>query len=412
MSSLVPFNRRRIMSAEAPVDTLRYIKFVMTAAGEITLTIPAGVTANEYQYIEWSRDGLQWNRTVNDNTEKVISTGTISAGGKVYFRGKGSKMAISASVYSHFHASIETACSGDIRSLLEPEETDFSRITNIGDFAFCRLFTCFAADSSFTSTPDLPALTVGAYAYYEEFKYHRFLTQLPELPATTIGDYAYASMFEGLDTRQCSAPTVLPATDIGEFCYYRMFYACRITNAPEIMATELKKSSCEEMFQSTSELTVGPVIHATKVAESSMAKMFRSSYIVTMPDLIVTNITGFYSMQQMFYECSKLTKAPALPAVNLYGADCFNMYANCVNLKQGPELPARILTTYCYMNMFTGCSKLEKVTMLATDISASRCLENWLAYVAASGTFYKSASMVTLPTGASGIPSGWTVQDV
>ena len=47
--------------------------------------------------------------------------------------------------------------------------------------------------------------------------------------------------------------------------------------------------------------------------------------------------------------------------------------------------------------------------MLATDISADYCLETWVAGVASTGTFTKAASMTTLPSGVSGIPSVLTV---
>ena len=48
--------------------------------------------------------------------------------------------------------------------------------------------------------------------------------------------------------------------------------------------------------------------------------------------------------------------------------------------------------------------------MLATDISATNCLKNWVKGVATTdGTFTKASSMTTLPTGDSGIPTGWTV---
>ena len=49
--------------------------------------------------------------------------------------------------------------------------------------------------------------------------------------------------------------------------------------------------------------------------------------------------------------------------------------------------------------------------MLATDISASDCLKDWLKDVASSGTFTKAASMTSLPSGSSGIPAGWTIVD-
>ena len=49
--------------------------------------------------------------------------------------------------------------------------------------------------------------------------------------------------------------------------------------------------------------------------------------------------------------------------------------------------------------------------MLATDISASNCLRFWTWHVAKTGTFTKAAEMTSLPSGDSGIPSGWTVVD-
>jgi hypothetical protein len=49
--------------------------------------------------------------------------------------------------------------------------------------------------------------------------------------------------------------------------------------------------------------------------------------------------------------------------------------------------------------------------MLATDISASSCLSNWVGGVASTGNFVKHPDMNSLPTGVSGIPEGWTVED-
>ena len=61
--------------------------------------------------------------------------------------------------------------------------------------------------------------------------------------------------------------------------------------------------------------------------------------------------------------------------------------------------------------MFYNCNNLNYVKMLATDISASSCLQAWLYGVASTGTFVKAASMTELPSGTSGIPANWTVED-
>jgi hypothetical protein len=87
------------------------------------------------------------------------------------------------------------------------------------------------------------------------------------------------------------------------------------------------------------------------------------------------------------------------------------MFKGCTSLTTAPELPATTLAEKCYYGMFWGCTSLNSVTCLATDISASDCVYKWLDNVAASGTFIKAAGMTDWPSGANGIPSGWTVQD-
>jgi hypothetical protein len=49
--------------------------------------------------------------------------------------------------------------------------------------------------------------------------------------------------------------------------------------------------------------------------------------------------------------------------------------------------------------------------MLATYIYAPDCLTTWVYGVSSTGTFTKHTDMTALPTGASGIPSGWTIVD-
>ena len=86
------------------------------------------------------------------------------------------------------------------------------------------------------------------------------------------------------------------------------------------------------------------------------------------------------------------------------------MFYGCTSLNESSELPADTLVASCYREMFFGCSKLNNITMIATNISASYCLTNWVNGVAATGTFIK-ASSASIPSGASGIPSGWIVKN-
>ena len=48
--------------------------------------------------------------------------------------------------------------------------------------------------------------------------------------------------------------------------------------------------------------------------------------------------------------------------------------------------------------------------MMATDISATSCLYNWVDGVYSRGTFVKNAEATWSVRGKNGIPTGWTVQ--
>ena len=139
--------------------------------------------------------------------------------------------------------------------------------------------------------------------------------------------------------------------------------------------------------------------------------LFKNCTVLTSaPELPSTNLAD-QCYWSMFWDCTSLAVAPKLPATTLTNGCYANMFHGCTKLTEAPVLKAAMLVENCYNGMFTGCSNLNSITMLATDISANDCLTNWMSGVAATGTFTKAASMTTLTEGASGIPSGWTVNN-
>lgn len=97
-----------------------------------------------------------------------------------------------------------------------------------------------------------------------------------------------------------------------------------------------------------------------------------------------------------------------LPATTLANHCYSNMFEACTSLATAPALPATALTSYCYYYMFKGCTSLNYIKCLATSISATQAHTNWVQGVSPTGTFVKKAG-VSWSSGASGIPSGWTV---
>ena len=145
----------------------------------------------------------------------------------------------------------------------------------------------------------------------------------------------------------------------------------------------------------------------------AFAQLFRNNTsivdcsLLKLPDTTLAS-NCYYGM---FFGCTSLTSAPELPATTLAYSCYQSMFNDCTSLTSAPELPATTLANNCYEFMFNSCRNLNYIKMLATDISASNCLTDWVSGVASSGTFVKHPNMTSLPTGVSGIPTGWTVVD-
>lgn len=115
----------------------------------------------------------------------------------------------------------------------------------------------------------------------------------------------------------------------------------------------------------------------------------------------------FYSL---FYNSSVVDAGNLVLPTGLYSS-CFSMmFKGCSNLTTAPEILATTLAGSSCANMFSDCSNLNYIKCMATDISATNCLYNWVKRVSSSGTFVKDAN-TTWPSGNSGIPNNWTVVD-
>ena len=279
---------------------------------------------------------------------------TVSAGSKIMWK---STLTPSSGGIGKFYSSGRFTVEGNIMSLLYGDDFEDKTSLSGKDYAFKDLFySCAKLESA--ENLSLPATTLANNCYYEMFYGCTSLTTAPELPATTLANNCYQYMFYGC-TSLTTAPE-LPATALQQYCYYGMFQGC-------------------------TSLTTTLVLSATTLAQ--------------------------YCCYSMFQGCTSLTTAPELPATTLENYCYRSMFQGCTSLTTAPELSATTLTDYCYRSMFQGCSSLNNVTCLATNISASMCLYKWLDGVANIGTFTKSASMSSWPSGSDGIPYGWTIQD-
>ena len=359
----------------------------------LTISDEGLINIDNYLTIEAIEDGLTASLSVNtceycidgDGNWKTLSAGTttesINSGQTLSFRGN--LQPTKSNGIGTFTINKKCNLKGNCMSVLFGDNAADNYSLNGKNYAFYKLFqnctNIVNVDSNF-----LPATRLITYCYSYMFYNCTNLSTAPELPATSLAHSCYYGMFSGC-TNLTTAPE-LPATSLALSCYYGMFSSCtNLTTAPELPATSLSTYCYTNMFYNCTSLTTTPELLATMLAE------------------------GCY--YNMFYDCTNLTTAPELPATSLAISCYTNMFYNCTNLTTALELPAPMLVRDCYSSMFKGCNKLNYIKMLATDISASSCLDDWVGGVSSTGTFIKNAAMTSLPTGNSGIPSGWTVQN-
>ena len=274
------------------------------------------------------------------------------------------------------------------------------------------------------------------------------------MDALTAGTYNFYQIFYGCSGLTSAKNLILPATSLTNNCYSCMFQACTaLTSSPKLPASTLKSNCYYAILSGTSALPDCTNIHfddAATVQSLGLAGLFDGTK-VTDNDLYrilpkngnddyclpVTALTGrcYYAMfsgchfltkapklpaqslasecyRDMFRDCISLVTPPELPATTLAGQCYDGMFSSCTTLTQAPDLPAQTLISSCYRNMFSNASSLNRIKCLATDVSASSCLSNWVSGVAGTGTFIKAQGMTSWPSGASGIPDGWTVTEV
>ena len=239
-----------------------YVTFKAAKAQKFMMTPQYGYTISG---LEYSVNGGEW-KNVGENEEVTFG----GANGTLRLRGTNINGTASADEpYSiiKFTETVNVACTGDIRTLLDWKNYSTVETQNA---RFCNLFQ---GCSVLTSAPELPATTLADNCYSAMFEGCSVLTSAPELPAKTLAYSCYSYMFNNCTSIE-SAPT-LPATTLAAYCYNSMFSGCtNLKSAPELPAKELAYSCYLGMFQNCTSLESAPKLPATTLKDNCYRLMF------------------------------------------------------------------------------------------------------------------------------------------
>lgn len=281
----------------------------------------------------------------------------------------------------------------------------------------------------------LPAITLSDSCYLEMFRECTALETPPTILATIGADYCFESMFRGCNSLKyipqirlndipkngcycmfygCTSLTTIPSfsfNSIGNQGCLSMFQGCTsLESFGEFKVNTFDYRSCYQMLKGCTKLTYFPPISQGTLADGCLSSLFDGcTALETPPALPLTNLAeSCYS--QMFRGCTNLKVAPVLPSTTLANYCYMSMFYGCTSLEESPDLLAPTLVNDCYSQMFWGCTSLRRIKMIASDVSASYALNNWVYKInSTTGTFIKHPD-VSISTGDSGIPRGWTVE--
>ena len=333
------------------VDML-HTPLTLEATEDATTITVTNATAKTFQYAKNGGDRITVPGTdisISINTGDIVQFYSTNAG-----LGNGS-------LAFNIQPDKKTYVYGNVMSLIDDGTEGFANDKTIeGEDALRGLFKDASLLASHAMKKILlPATTLKDGCYQDMFNGCTGLTTAPDLPATTLATDCYTGMFKGCTGLTSLPEKLLPAKTLANNCYVNMFYGCTgLTSLPAdlLPAKTLALKCYEQMFHSCTGLTTLPanLLPATTLESQCYAYMF----------------TG----------CSGLTTLPAnlLPVTTLYNSCYWGMFEKCTSLTTAPDLPAQTLVGYCYYLLFDGCTKLSSVKCLATDISATNCLTDWL----------------------------------
>ena len=425
-----------------------YLTFVPLENG--VFTVKNAFDLRDYTYkIDYSRDsGSTW-------TTLELPTGTTKSinaytGQKILWKGYGNGQNYLG--YLRFNSTCRYNIEGNAMSLdygnnftgqTVPESTK----------AACKMSNFFSNNTKLISAERLllPEKQWGDnytgdsndFLYNNMFDGCTSLTTAPSvLPATTLGRSCYYRMFYNCSSLTGVSENMLPSINLAHQCYYGMFYGCTsLRTAPRLPAADLPANAYTEMFENCTSLTTVPELSFITVGVNPCWGMFEGCTSLTnVPSVLMPTTLSYACYLNMFKGCTSLRTAPAICATTTSEGSCWGMFAGCTSLTTAPSvlLPATVgKDTYLGMfdgctslrtapvicattfdegactYMFRGCTNLNYVKCLATNPSNTYKHENiymWLDGVSSSGTFVKNAS-TTWPTGKSGIPNNWSIQN-
>lgn len=221
------------------------------------------------------------------------------------------------------------------------------------------------------------------------------------------------SNYKNAGTDEWETPSNKPIFEASKKCYISGNIMSLVADAEHLSESAFQGAFSKGSNNQVTYIDINPdfplILPVKTLANKCYMQMFRNCTSLQCAPQFRVEGTAYRCCYNMFRQCTNLTDISGieLPAMEL-SQDCYReLLRQCSNLKTSPVLPAKTLVQECYRQMFSA-SGITTIVCLATNISATNCLSEWVSGLPGKGTFYKAPG-VNYPRNNNGIPSGWTV---
>lgn len=221
------------------------------------------------------------------------------------------------------------------------------------------------------------------------------------------------SNYKNAGTDEWETPSNKPIFEANKKCYISGNIMSLVADAEHLSESAFQGAFSKGSNNQVTYIDINPdfplILPVKTLANKCYMQMFRNCTSLQCAPQFRVEGTAYRCCYNMFRQCTNLTDISGieLPAMEL-SQDCYReLLRQCSNLKTSPVLPAKTLVQECYRQMFSA-SGITTIVCLATNISATNCLSEWVSGLPGKGTFYKAPG-VNYPRNNNGIPSGWTV---
>lgn len=192
--------------------------------------------------------------------------------------------------------------------------------------------------------------------------------------------------------------------------------ASLITTPDFSKITSVRNYSLGYAFQNCTSLTTPPDFsNVKKIEDNGCRGLFQGcTSLTTAPDFSNVKDVGVNGFMFCFWGCTSLTTPPNFSKITRARNSVFNYcFKGCTSLTTPPDF-SKITSITNYGNTFKGCfSECTSLNLVVTP-NINTWIEDdfdyWLDRVAPSGVVRKPAALI-IPTGVSGIPTGWTTEN-